>query len=95
LATVPAGQGNQTFSGTPSLFFSQYPVTGTWLSIPGVRFPGHGFVAPAAFPSVVVGPGIPPVTPKLVAAIVSGELIDFALLLEGTTPSLMRPRFPL
>ncbi len=29
-----------------------------------------------------MGPGIPPVSPKLVAAIVSGEFIDFALLLE-------------
>ena len=60
LATVPAGQGNPTFPGTPSLFFNQYPVPG--VSIPGVRFPGHCFVAsgspsypPAAFPSFVVG----------------------------------------
>ena len=89
LATVPAGQGNPTFPGTPSLFFNQYPVPGPGVSIPGVHFPGHGFVAsgspsypPAAFPSFVVGPGIPPVPPKLVAAIVSGDFIDFVLLLE-------------
>ena len=89
LATVPAGQGNPTFPGTPSLFFNQYPVSGPGVSIPGVRFPGPCFVAsgspsypPAAFPSFVVGPGIPPVPPKLVAAIVSGDFIDFALLLE-------------
>jgi hypothetical protein len=62
LVTVPAGQGNPTFPGTPSLFFNQYPVSGPGVSIPGVRFPGHGFVAsgspsypPAAFPSFVVG----------------------------------------
>ena len=36
----------------------------------------------AAFTSFVVRPGIPPVTPKLVAAIISGEFIVFALLLE-------------
>jgi hypothetical protein len=89
LATVPAGQGNPTFPGTPSLFFNQCPVSGPGVSIPGVRFPGHCFVAsgspsypPAAFPSFVVGPGIPPVPPKLVAAIVSRDFIDFALLLE-------------
>jgi hypothetical protein len=80
LATVPAGQGNQTFPGTPSLvFFSQYPVTGTGVSIPGVRFPGHGFVAPGSSSYL---PAIPPVTPKLVAAIISGEFTDFACLLE-------------
>ena len=89
LATVPAGQGSPIFPGTPSLFFNQYPVSGPGVSIPGVRFPGHCFVAsgspsypPAAFPSFVVGPGIPPVPPKLVAVIVSGDFIDFALLLE-------------
>ena len=55
-----------------------------------MRFPGHGFVAPgsssylpAAFSSVVVGPGIPPVTPKLVAAIASGMFTDFACLLKA------------
>jgi hypothetical protein len=52
-----------------------------------VRFPGHGFVAPGCFLQpflrLLCGPGIPPVTPKLVAAIVSGEFIDFALLLKG------------
>ncbi len=89
LATVPATQGNQTFPGTPSLFFIQYQVPRAGVAVPGVRFSGHGLVAPssssyppAAFLAFVVGPGTPPVTPKLVAAIVSGEFIDFALLLE-------------
>ena len=45
--------------------------------------PGFSSHLPAAYSSVVVGPGIPPVTPKLVAAIVSGVFTDFACLLEA------------
>ena len=90
--TLPSVQDKETkpFSRSAIFVFSQYPVDGTGVSIPGVRFPGHGFVAPAsssylpaAFSSVVVAPGIPPVTPKLVAAIVLGVFTDFVCLLEA------------
>ena len=37
LATIPAAQGNQTFPGTPSLFFSQYLVL---VPAGGVAVPG-------------------------------------------------------
>ena len=78
LATVPAGQGNQTFPGTTSLFFSQYPVTGTGVSITGMRSPGHGFVAPGSSSYLPAA-----FTPKLVAAIVSGEFTDFCVFVGG------------
>ena len=42
----------------------------------------HPAFSAAIFPSFVVGPGFPPVPSKLVAAIVSGEFVDLASLLE-------------
>ncbi len=48
LVTIPAAQGNQTFPGTPSLFFSQYLVPAAGVAVPGVRF-RHGLVAPGSF----------------------------------------------
>ena len=66
-ASFPPGQTQQVIiPGTPSLFPSNYPLA----------FPA------ANFPPFVVGPAIPPVAPKIVAAIVSGEFIELASLLE-------------
>ena len=50
--------------------------------------PSSSATFPAAiFPPFVVGPGIPPMAPKLVTAIVSGEFIDLATLLEDLAES--------
>ena len=88
-ASFPPGQTQQVIiPGTPSLFPSNYPVAGIGSVLPGSFAPGYGFspgasAFPAAnFPPFVVGPGIPPVAPKIVAAIVSGEFIELASLLE-------------
>ena len=92
-ASFLTGQTQQVIiPGTPSLFPSNYPVAGPGTRVgsvlPGSITPGYGFspgasAFPAAnFPSFVVGPGIPPVAPKIVAAIVSGEFIELASLLE-------------
>ena len=88
-ASFPPGQTQQVIiPGTPSLFPSNYPVAGPGSVLPGSFAPGYGFspgasAFPAAnFPPFVVGPGIPPVAPKIVAAIVSGEFIELASLLE-------------
>ena len=58
LATVPATQGIHTFPGTPSLlfFFSQCPVSGAGVAVPGVRFPGHAVVAPGSSLCIYVLP---------------------------------------
>ena len=70
------------------MFPSNYPVAGPGSVLPGSFAPGYGFspgasAFPAAnFPPFVVGPGIPPVAPKIVAAIVSGEFLELASLLE-------------
>ena len=67
---------------------SNYPVAGPGSVLPGSIAPGYVFSSGASaftaanFPPFVVGPGIPPVAPKIVAAIVSGELIELASLLE-------------
>ena len=88
-ASFPPGQTQQVIiPDTPSLFLSNYPVAGPGSVLPGSLAPGYVFSSgasafPAAnFPPFVVGPGIPPVAPKIVAAIVSGEFIELASLLE-------------
>ena len=70
------------------LFSSSYPVAGPGSVLLGSIAPGYvssysasAFPA-ASFPPFVVGPGFPPVAPKIVAAIVSGEFIELASLLE-------------
>ena len=95
-ASFPPGQTQQfIIPGTPSLFSSNYPVAGPGSVLPGSIAPGYvssssASAFPAAnFPPFVVCPGFPPVAPKIVAAIVSGEFIELASLLEDhTCPSL-------
>ena len=88
-ASFPPGQTQQVIiPGTPSLFPSNYPVAGPVSVLPKSSAPGYVFSSsasafPAAnFPPFVVGPGIPPVAPKIVAAIVSGEFIELASLFD-------------
>ena len=70
------------------MFYNNYPVAGPGSVLPGSNAPSYMFPSGAAtfpasnFPPFVVGPGIPPVAPKIVVAIVSGEFIDLATLLE-------------
>ena len=52
LATVPAGQANPTFPGTPSLF-----LISTRSPVPGCRF--RGFVSPVIVSLLLVRPRIP------------------------------------
>ena len=92
-ASFPPGQTSEQtqqfiIPGTPSLFSSNYPVAGPGSVLPGSIASGYvssssASAFPAAnFPPFVVGPGFPPVAPKIVAAIVSGEFIQLASLLE-------------
>ena len=90
-ATSLASQ-TQVLPGTPFLFTNNYPVAGPSGLTPGSCFPGHFFSSPGSsslpagiFSLFVVGPGIPPVAPKLVAAIVSGEFVELASLLDDHT----------
>ena len=83
-ASFPPGQTQEVIiPGTPSCFL----VT-TRSPVPGSIAPGYvssysASAFPAAnFPPFVVGPGFPPVAPKIVAAIVSGEFIELASLLK-------------
>ena len=86
-ASFPPGQTQQVII-PPSLFPSNYPVSSPGSVLPGSSAPGYVFSSgasafPAAnFPPFVVGPGIPSVAPKIVAAIVSGEFIELAPLFD-------------
>ena len=51
LATVPVAQGNIFVC-----FFSQCPVSGAGVAVPGVRFPGHAAMAPCSSLCIYVLP---------------------------------------
>ena len=90
-ASFFAGQTEQfIIPGTPSLFSSSpnYPVAGPGSVLLGSIAPGYVSSSsvsafPAAnFPPFCCGSGLPSRAPKIVAAIVSGEFIELASLLE-------------
>ena len=101
LATVPAGRGTKLkadFSMYAIFVFSQYPVTDTGVSIPGVRFAGHSFVPPgssaylpAAFSLGCCGARYPTRHSEISCCDCFG---DVSRICWRSTPSLMRPRFP-
>ena len=89
LATVPAGQGNPTFPGTPSLFFNQYPVSGPGVSIPGY-FPRSWFccfwfalVSPCSLSVVCCGAGYPTRSSEISGCDCFGGLYRFRFAVRG------------